>query len=350
VTAGASVHSAPVVTRAYLPGDEPAILELLQASLGAGPGGARSADFFRWKHVENPFGPSFMLLAEAEDRIVGLRAFMRWGFEAGGAALPAVRAVDTATHPDHQGRGIFSRLTREAVDALRADTAFVFNTPNGKSLPGYLKMGWRTVGRIPVGVRVRRPVRFLVERGGRRTADTDVRPSMAVDAASAGEVLDRTPGLADLVASSEPATWAGRGRIATLRTLPYLRWRYGRAPLLDYRALVEERGPEVRGIAIFRVRPRGSLTEATVAEVITRAGDGATAARLLRRIGRTAPVDHVTCSFPSGTVLRAASRRTGYVRTPGGLMLVANTLRDHVDPDPGDERSWALSLGDLEVF
>src|SRR5207247_2560043 len=117
--------------------------------------------FFRWKHVDNPFGRSFMLVAEAEERILGLRAFMRWRFAAGGREVGAVRAVDTATHPDFQGRGIFSLLTRAALDSLPADVGFVFNTPNEKSGPGYLKMGWHEVGRIPIAIRVRNPMGFV---------------------------------------------------------------------------------------------------------------------------------------------------------------------------------------------
>ncbi len=31
----------------------------------------------------------------------------------------------------------------------------VFNTPNDQSRPGYLKMGWSEVGRVPVAVRLR---------------------------------------------------------------------------------------------------------------------------------------------------------------------------------------------------
>ena len=92
---------------------------------------------------------------------IGLRAFMRWRFDATGQDVRAVRAVDTATHPDHQGRGIFSRLTSEAIDLLRGDTDLIFNTPNEKSLPGYLKLGWRIVGRAPVLLRIKRPLRLL---------------------------------------------------------------------------------------------------------------------------------------------------------------------------------------------
>jgi predicted N-acetyltransferase YhbS len=95
--------------------DESEVLALLDAALGAGPAGARPVAFFRWKHFENPFGPSFMLVAEADEQVVGLRAFMRWEFVAEGRRFRAVRAVDTATHPDYQGRGIFSALTRQAI-------------------------------------------------------------------------------------------------------------------------------------------------------------------------------------------------------------------------------------------
>ena len=68
--------------------------------------------------------------------------------------LRAVRAVDTATDPDYQGRGLFTRLTLQAIDELRAEGVdFVFNTPNDQSRPGYLKMGWQVVGTLPTHVR-----------------------------------------------------------------------------------------------------------------------------------------------------------------------------------------------------
>ena len=154
--------------RPFAEHDTAAVLSLLEASLGGGPAGERSPAFFRWKHLENPFGRSYMLVAEADDRIVGFRAFMRWRFDLGGEPVRAVRAVDTATHPDHQGRGIFRQLTTTALEDLRSEADLIFNTPNDKSLPGYLKMGWRKVEEVPIRVRVRRPVRFLRHMRSRR--------------------------------------------------------------------------------------------------------------------------------------------------------------------------------------
>jgi GNAT superfamily N-acetyltransferase len=318
--------------------DLPRVLGLLDASLGGGPAGRRPPELFRWKHADNPFGPSLLLVAEHDGRLIGLRAFMRWRFQAGALVLAAVRAVDTATHPDYQGMGVFSKLTRAALDALDGQVDLVFNTPNGKSGPGYLKLGWREVGRVPVAVRPRRPLRLLAA-GRART-----RPAPPVAADPAALALEPGDAVARLLAR-EPAA---RG-LATVRSVGYLRWRYGAAPLLGYRAVTEERGGELAGLALFRVRPRGRLWESTVAEVLA-GGDPATARRLLRRVAAAAPVDHLTLHAPARSPLAGAARRAGFLPSPAGIHLVANPRTAGLRPDPTRLDAWALSLGDLEVF
>ena len=86
------------------------------------PGDARrwsNAAVWRWKHVDNPFGRSLVLLArdDATGRITGLRAFMAWQYLVGGTPTLAYRPVDTATDPSCRRMGIFSRLTLQALEA-----------------------------------------------------------------------------------------------------------------------------------------------------------------------------------------------------------------------------------------
>jgi GNAT superfamily N-acetyltransferase len=343
-----------VSVRTFAVEDLPRVLDLLDASLGGGPAGRRPPEMFRWKHLDSPFGPSYMLVAECDERLIGLRALMRWRFTAGGTTIRAARAVDTATHPDYQGRGVFSLLTKAALEAVAGEVELIFNTPNGKSGPGYLKMGWQEVGRVPVAVRVRRPVRLL---SGLR-ARSELGPAPSAPAVPAARVLERGEEVARLLerdASPEPgpAGPAGRstgpGRLTTPRDLAYLRWRYGAAPLLGYRAVTEEREGRLAGVAIFRVRPRGRLWEATISEVLA-GGDAHTASRLLRRVAREAKVDHLTFHAPAHSPLARAAARSGFLRSPAGITLVANPLRRDLRPDPTRLDAWALSLGDLEVF
>ena len=108
-----------IVTRPMTDDDVGVVVELLDRALGPAPGGTDRRALFEWKHLANPFGRSIALVAELDRRIVGFRSFMRWELASAGGRISAVRAVDTATDPGVQRRGIFSRLTLEGLDVCR---------------------------------------------------------------------------------------------------------------------------------------------------------------------------------------------------------------------------------------
>jgi GNAT superfamily N-acetyltransferase len=337
-------------TRPATDGDQPAVLALLQASLGWVPDDAYER-FFVWKHRRSPFGPSPAWVATDPadgDRVVGFRTFMRWEFTRDGAPVRAVRAVDTATHPDYQGRGVFTALTRAALDDLRADgVAFVFNTPNDKSRPGYLKMGWQLVGRLPVAARPRSPASLVRVARARTAAD---KWSAETDAGvPAAEALGDREAVARWLKSADTApTAATPGVLRTRRTPEYLAWRYGFEPL-RYRALpvgagtdTEAGGGDRDGLVIFRLRRRGQALEAAVCEELF-PPDARLRQRALREVVRTTGADHA--------VLIGDARPThGILPVPGqGPTLVWRAVADDESAFPGPDR-WSLSLGDVELF
>ena len=71
-----------MIIRPASPADHPALVDLLRTTMGwpEGPAGHR---LWRWKHVDSPFGPSVMWMAEEGGRPIGVRPFMRWEFERG---------------------------------------------------------------------------------------------------------------------------------------------------------------------------------------------------------------------------------------------------------------------------
>ena len=140
-----------VVSQASI-NDIPKIVELLKLSLGESVV-EKSSTIWNFKHVDNPFGPSHVLVATDDEKFVGVRAFMKWNWQLENQVWVAYRAVDTATHPDFQGKGIFKKLTLKALDDVQENQeTFVFNTPNDKSRPGYLKMGWVVVDSLPIAI------------------------------------------------------------------------------------------------------------------------------------------------------------------------------------------------------
>ncbi|MET0146657.1 MAG: GNAT family N-acetyltransferase [Ilumatobacteraceae bacterium] len=321
--------------RTYEPADQTAVLHLLGSSLGWLPDDLH-VQLFSWKHLESPFGTSPAWVAVVDGEVVGFRTFMRWELLLDGTPVRAVRAVDTATHPDHRGRGIFAGLTAHGLRALRDDgVSFVFNTPNDQSRPGYLKLGWRPVRQVPVRARPRSLPALSRMARARTPADkwsrtTDLgRPAgpAFADAAVIG------PAVAVL------AGRAARSGLATRSSPAFLRWRYGFEPLA-YRAVWLDDGPP-GGMLVVRLRRRGAAVEVAVCEELVPDGDARRTKLLIRHVLDATGADY---AVRVGDHLPAA----GCVRLPRrGPILVT---RDLAGTGPVDGAEWHLGLGDLELF
>lgn len=322
-----------LVLRRATEDDRPAVIELCRASLGWRPEDPNER-FFAWKHDDNPFGRSPAWVAEAPDgSLAGLRVFLRWRFrQPDGSTFTAVRAVDTATHPDWQGRGIFTRLTRGALPDLHEDgVGVVFNTPNDKSRPGYLKMGWSVVGRVPVGVRPARLRSLPVMARSRTAAELWSEPSEL--GLPAQELLADLDGVDRLLGSCP-----GGSGVSTDRTARYLLWRY-RFEELRYRAV--PLGDRVEdGLVIVRTRRRGAALECAVAELLVPAGSSARKA--LDFIARRSGADYLLrCTGSEGLLERFVPA------AQLGPVLTWLPLERPGVPAMGD---LELSLGDVELF
>lgn len=291
-------------------------------------------EFFAWKHDQSPFGasPRWVAVNEAGE-LVGLRVFLRWEFtDPSGTVIRAVRAVDTATHPDWQGRGIFRRLTLGAIPDLRGDGVdVIFNTPNDKSRPGYLKMGWSEVGRVPVGVRPASPGSLPALAKARAAAElwselSDVGVS-AVEAFSDLEALEQ------LVIRLPAAT-----RISTRRTPAFLRWRYSLDPL---RYRVVPMGDDLRdGVVVVRFRRRGSALECAVCDVL--APRGVSVRPVINALAKSSGADYLLrCVGAEGIA-------DGFIPVPrlGPILTWRPVTRMGVPA----MSSLQLTLGDVELF
>ena len=325
---------ADLVIRRAAPDDTPAVLGLLEASMGWVPDSEHAA-FFAWKHLENPVGTSPAWVAadpDEGDRIVGYRTFLRWEFEADGTVLRAVRAVDTATHPEYQGRGIFSRLTLHALDELQAEgVVAVFNTPNERSLPGYLKMGWRPVGKLAVGLRPRSASAAIRTAWSRTAADKWSMPTSA--GLAAAEVLADEASVEDLLQRAEVPE-----RLHTRLTPAFLKWRFGYEPL-RYRVLLDA-GDVAGGLVVFRLRKRGHATEAAIQLLVAPTANAKRIRRMARRIAGESGADY--------GMLLGGAWRDGFAVIPRmGPILVWRPLGDDHVPAAHE---LALSLGDVELF
>ncbi len=320
-TAGAA---ADVTIRPAVAEDRHEMLDVLWESMGGGPVDARHRALFAWKHDDNPFGASPALVAVDGQRIVGLRMMMRWEFRRGSEILRAVRAVDTATLPSHQGRGLFRRLTEQALADLRGSTDFVFNTPNAQSLPGYLSMGWNEVGRLSAAMAPMLGVGLSRVARARQPADLW------------SELTDLGLPAHEWLATNDPTTrWpatVGDGRqLTTNASAGYWRWRLGLADL-HYRVVD---GDDTA--VVVRVRRRGPARELVVVAAF---GSPRAVDRLARHSAKVARCDYAIRLGEPG--------RHGFIAVPGGGPVLTWRALDKAAMPP--LANWRLAMADVELF
>lgn len=316
-----------VMVRRASTADDAQVLGLMRAALGWRDGDPNEA-LFAWKHADNPFGRSPAWVAEINGEIVGFRTFMRWGFRGHDGSVDAVRAVDTATHPKFQGRGIFRTLTLHALDEMAAEgISFVFNTPNDRSRPGYLKMGWKVVGHLPVAALIPSLGGAVKMLSARTAADL-----WSLDTAVGENPLDV---FTDQDALKEDATESAGNGISTDRSIGFMRWRYG-LPALRYRVVVAAGGIS-SGFVVFRLRRRGGAVEAAIGDVSAPSPKARHA--LVRRVLRLTRADYA---------ISLGSCRTGLPLYRQGPILTYRAVSSTKAPLPLD--AWALTLGDIELF
>ena len=348
--ASAEAPGPSFIIRDYRADDEARVLVLLRDSLGTGRAFERSTTFWRWKHVQNDFGHSLMLLAANGD-LYGLRAFMRWQFRTGTGTLSAVRAVDTATNPNYRRLGVFSKLTNAAIDRARSTGVdMIFNTPNQYSLPGYLKLGWTLVGRPRLLVRVLRPLRILLALARSRSSsggDTGT-DSIAPAAHTVDRLLEHREPLDRLLRENDSHYGT---RIRTERSAAFIAWRYASSPELPYRAFWSGARPEAAAI-IYRPNRRRNVREIMVVDVLV-GQNGLRAVRdAIRGLVRSVDADYLVASARPGSTHWRALRGAGFLPVPRvGPALTVRPLSPAAEgQSPTQLDAWELSLGDLEVF
>jgi len=308
------------------PSDIPRIIQLLKDSLGESlmP---KSEAYWEWKHMNNPFGASPVWVAEEDGQLIGVRAFMQWKWEKNAQVFRAIRAVDTATHPQHQGKGIFKKLTLGLLEECESEGIdVVFNTPNSQSKPGYLKMGWEEVGKLPIQISIKKPIRIAIAKlkGKQPTEFLELPNHSDYQLSKAIDNFD--------FPLAKSTSWT------TNYSKAYLQWRYQNIPIIPYYAHFNQ-----KGCVIFRLKSGSLGVELRVCDVF---GLKNAIEELLGEIYYSNDFDYMSLSGFENVKLPGILRQN---RDLGPDV----TIRTLSQKDLGDFRKfaqWHPTLGDLEVF
>lgn len=305
--------------------DIPEIIIVLRASIGEAKL-PKTEEIWKYKHFDNPFGASIVLLAVVSGRIIGVRSFMKWEWNLNGTRFSALRAVDTGILPEYQGKGVFKTLNSVGLELAKdRGDHFIFNTPNSKSLPANLKMGWNKIDKLKI---VFIPGNF--RKRNFKKENFQYRKSKNLSALELQELLDAYN---DLQSQG--------GKIFTRKSPAYLQWRYEQNPLQEYEIIADRDFY----LAAY-LKPHKYFTELRITEHIHHDQIGLdkikTAISEMNKIFKAELI-----SYTSGLKL-SSFQFSGKL---GPVMVYRN-----LNLDKGSQKkisnliNWSYTLGDLELF
>ncbi|MFZ5661286.1 MAG: GNAT family N-acetyltransferase [Pseudomonadota bacterium] len=103
--------------------------------------------YLRWLYTENPAGSVIGFNARVGGRLAAHYVCVPVSLELDGQRTRALLSLNTATHPDFQGRGLFTRLAEQTYQAgAREGARLVYGVANANSTPGFIrKLGFRLI-------------------------------------------------------------------------------------------------------------------------------------------------------------------------------------------------------------
>ena len=308
--------------------DVPEIISLLKLSLGEKllP---KTEEYFIWKHFKNPFGPSKILLAKEKNKIIGIRAFMYWKWVKKNQEVLSVRAVDTATTPDYQGKGIFKTLTMQAVkECTEEGVELVFNSPNPISMKGYLQMGWNYIGKMPLFIRLGSliPKRYSEEKLNNFYEEYEI-----------GKSINEISFIWEVDIAEN--------NFHTAISHSYLKWRYVDCPATKYGSIIK---PGDFGM-VFRFKKINGYIELRVCEIWIedQAKEKDLKKALNELIKKVKPL-FVSCSF---SFLQKEGNQLGFFGPfKRGPKITLRRLAKKSSINFNHFNHWAPSIGSIELF
>lgn len=128
---------------AYCPARHLGQIIELEKELWPGKTSSEIRKIFEWKYPKTTNLVNGFVALDGE-RVVGFRGFFIQDYVHNGNVFPISVLGDAVVHPNYQRRGIFSNLTKKALEYYSSSPMkYILGlSSNAKSSPGNLKLGW----------------------------------------------------------------------------------------------------------------------------------------------------------------------------------------------------------------
>lgn len=308
-----------------------------------------------WRLFDTPHGVCPTAVAMDGERFAALYTVWPIMLNLGGQPVLGAQSMDTMTHPDHQGKGLFVRTALACYDIAAArGIKAMYGLPNPHSYPGFVRrLNWDHTGDVwhyvrPLKMsrhaRVPAPMKPMVDLG------TKMLPT---GRAGGFVVTEGTPPLDDVAALAAMAMEKDTCRIDRSQT--WFDWRYANGALNGYRwTAARDANGRLAAVAVWGMRDEtwGDVADrrAHLVELFGEtpaAKSAALAAALTQARSAHAILMETLCSIPP---TERVLRRAGFFRHRKAPLIARKTTAENLPANIHDHHAWRIMGGDVDTF
>lgn len=322
--------------------------------------------YLDWEYLQNPDGKAILFVAEKLSELYSQYIILPRKYFANSEVLNGSLSVNTLTHPDARGQGLFPKLAELTYEkASRQDIQFTVGFPNPVSSPVFRsKLKFSTLGYLPFYVKILKPLNVLkkyfskgnLKRGEEQKIEfpnSENRDGFTID------LFDPEKDASDFEKFHQK--FLKGKKYCTLRDLAYIKWRYQDIPLRNYRMHKITKDGLINAIIVFRITEFFGLKTASIMELIKYGEPESekSAGILLSWLSGQARIHHldlIMMAFQDCSTGKITPSKHGFLPVPVRFLpqSLEFILRIHLEKGNIrgilDFKNWYLSLGDLDTF
>jgi len=315
----------------------------------------RPRTFDQWRFFDAPYGICPAVLAMDGERPVGFYTVWPVKIRLTGRMVLGGQSMDTMTHPDYQGQGIFPKLANACYELSAArGYKILYGFPNPLSYPGFIqRLEWQHTGDITHWIRPIRP-------SGHPGIPSLLGPvtDLIVRCYPKGSTrqFDISIGIPSLdMLGGQMREWNKQiGGHQIDRTPNWLKWRYADQSENDYEWVCAYRQGKLSAIGVWGMQnvqwgqvadQRAHLVELSGIDHTARQAILATVIK--RAFQKSAILIETMTNIGEVT---ATLRRAGFIRHRQAPLIIRSLDNDVADAAVYDHDLWRFIGGDVDTF
>jgi len=294
-----------------------------------------SIEWLKWKYFNSPFGEAICLLAVKDNVIAGEVTFGRYEYILNNSILKCITSYQTMVHPQHQKKGLFSKLTKEVLAiAKEEDIDLVFNFPNNASKTPFKRLNFTPINHIKNYVHIANILNFI-------SSPTSLKktfiPKKIKEIDSQNLSL-----LKEISKTIKPLT---TDILTPNRTFNYMKWRYFTQPLFNYKIIIVK-----MGWVIVRTGKRGKLNEVQIMEIFPESSFNSTFIKQLKKkIKIECNADIILINISKTHPLNLNLIKTGFISLPHNISFFTFAINNNFN-NYLNQKNWILTATEFHRY